>query len=228
MDLVHEVEAMSKLAARFITKETHWRFGRLKAQLEGLRDGMHLAWEVPLDAPLVTEPSDGTYEVSGKGSHIVTGRLSFLWHLTACGSPTRVQLTGNATTRIELLDAETSESLGMWRMEIGAPDAPGCCFHVQILGEDAALPFPRSLPVPRFPSLPATPMAALEFLLSELFQTDWRHEVGRSTPATRDWRGVQRQRWSAFLGWQSAAVQGGTGSPLVSLKAFPPPEVFLT
>jgi len=62
-DLVREVELMSKLAAPFVTAETHWRFGRIKGELQNLAQGRDLAWEIPLESPLVTELSYGDYEV---------------------------------------------------------------------------------------------------------------------------------------------------------------------
>src|SRR5438105_1990490 len=152
-----EVEAMRTLARPLLATETAARFERLQADLRALKPRSTLAWHVPKALPLETVGSDGEYELKpgGKGAHVVVGRISFLWELEAGRSPVRnVTLTGNATTRIELVDAHSGDSLGMWRMEVGGEDAPGCCFHVQVLGETADLPFPNSLPIPRLPTIP--------------------------------------------------------------------------
>jgi len=224
-DLVREVELMSKLAAPFVTAETHWRFGRIKGELQNLAQGRDLAWEIPLESPLVTEPSYGDYEVKqgGKGTHAVVARVSFLWHVRGVGSPLRVRITGNATTRLTLVDAltEPATELAMWRLGVGGPDSPGCCFHIQVLGNRDAPPFPHSLPVPRLPSFPATPMGAFEFVLGEIFQAGWNQRVGRNEPSARDWRGIQRPRWQAFLLWQHDAVSRTSASPWIALKGFP-------
>jgi hypothetical protein len=229
-ELRREVEAMSKLGEPFLTPDTRWRFDRLKAQLVGLTPGRTLAWSVPSNTPLVTEPSLGEYEAGNRGGgvHAVVAHISFLWHLTARGAPLRVDLSGNATTRIELFDALADQptSLAMWRMEVGAEDGPGCCFHVQVLGSELEPPFPKSLPIPRLPVFPVTPMAALEFVLSELFQEEWRKRVARSEPSARQWRGLQRDHWVAFLAWQKERVESAGLSPLVSLKAFPKKDIF--
>ncbi|MGH9422193.1 MAG: hypothetical protein ACRD3J_19610, partial [Thermoanaerobaculia bacterium] len=205
-----EVEAMKVLAGPLLSAETAARFEQMQADLRTLRPRSTLAWQVPMGRPLETIGSGGEYEAKagGKGAHVVTGKISFLWELEAGRSPIRtVMLKGNATTRIELVDMTTGHSLGMWRMEVGAEDGPGCCFHVQILGETADLPFPNSLPIPRLPTIPPTPMSALELVLGELFQTRWRDQVRSSTNTADMWRGVQQKRWTSFLTWQQDAVR---------------------
>jgi hypothetical protein len=229
LDMQLEVESMKVLAAPLLTAEGNSRFERMQADLRALRPRSTLGWQVPKSEPLETVPSDGEYEVKagGKGAHVVLGRVSFLWELEAGRPPIRtIALTGNATTRIELLDAASSRSLAMWRMEVGAEDAPGCCFHVQVLGETAAPPFPKSLPIPRLPTIPPTPMAALELVLGELFQSRWRDQVRRSTETADMWRGVQQRRWASFLTWQRDVVGSYGISPWLALKSYPPHNLF--
>jgi hypothetical protein len=127
--------------------------------------------------------------------------------------------------RLHDSETEVDAALSMWRMEVGAHDSPGSCFHAQVLGTKPFPPFPKSLPVPRLPIFPPTPMACLEFLLSELFQLRWSEEVQRGTQPANMWRGIQRRRLCSFLGWQLKAVEQSTGSPLVELKLFPPTDV---
>ena len=79
----------------------------------------------------------------------------------------------------------------MWRVELGADDAPGCYFHTQILGDREESPFPKSVPIPRLPSPFVTPMAAVEFVLGELFQDKWQEEARRTRDPQRRWRSIQ-------------------------------------
>jgi hypothetical protein len=229
LDMQLEVEAMKTLARPLLSSESVARFERVQADLRSLKPRSAFTWQVPKAQPLETLGSDGEYEIKagGKGAHIVVGRVSFLWELQAGRAPIRtLTLRGNATTRIELIDESAGHSLGMWRMEIGGEDSPGCCFHVQILGETTDLPFPKSLPVPRLPTIPATPMAALELLLGELFQLRWQNEVRRGTDTAEMWRGVQRRRWTSFLTWQHETVRRVGTSPWIALKSFPPRDIF--
>ena len=55
------------------------------------------------------------------------------------------------------------------------PKFPGCFFHASILGESKIEGdlFPKSLSVPRFPSIFFTPVGVMEFVLGELFQQEW-------------------------------------------------------
>jgi hypothetical protein len=70
-------------------------------------------------------------------------------------------------------------------------------------------------------------MTCLEFLLGELFQEAWAEQVERDTGDARQWRGIQKRRFEAFLGWQQQAVADTTGSPLMALKQFPPPAALI-
>ena len=116
----------------------------------------------------------------------------------------------------------------MWRIEMGAYDSPGCYFHFQILGDRRRPPFPKSIPVPRLPSPFVTPMAAVEFVLGELFQDKWSRTASEARHHHGRWRAIQCQRWCNLLKWQRAAVVGGS-SPWMNLKeAKPPSGLFLS
>jgi hypothetical protein len=220
-----ELEAIRNMARQFLTRDSDLVFQQLRAQLENIarRPGRQSSWTLAQDTPLRTQPSHGRYERSGKGSHDVVGTLSFVWEITAEPNRRVFALTGNASTVINLSDVATNPPtpLGTWRMEVGDAAAPGCCFHAQILGQNPDPPFPRSLPIPRLPVLPSTPMVALEFLLGELFQTDWSREVGTANTHTRLWAGVQAKRLAAYLRWQQTRIEQAPGSPWIALKAFP-------
>ena len=126
------------------------------------------------------------YEPGGGGAEDVIGEITSSWAISPWTDKSLkrgtlvpiFRLTGNASIRVRILrenavNAEVTE-LAMWRMELGAEESPGCFFHIQVLGHKETPPFPASLSVPRLPALAFTPMAALEFLLGELFQAAWR------------------------------------------------------
>jgi hypothetical protein len=230
-ELVGEVEALKKIAGPFLDVQTEWRLDDVLRQLRSAPRSTTMTWEIPRETPLMTILSEGEYEQEGRqGGHHLVGSLSFSWHLRLNGHI--AELNGNATTKLVLVDprydqGDSRRHLGIWRMEIGASDSPGACFHAQVVGNEVGPPFPPSLPVPRLPTLVPTPMAVLEFLLSELFQDRWRRAVGVSNGAAIAWRNLQRARWRAFLSWQQDQIRDGTPSPWTALKRFPPADVFV-
>jgi hypothetical protein len=230
-ELVEEVVSLKKIAAPFLDVRTQYRLDGVLAQLKDAPRSRAVTWEIPREDPLVTEPSFGDYEQEGRqGGHLVVGSLAFQWQIELRDD--LAEVTGNASTKIALTDHQHDEgdarrNLGIWHMDIGGADAPGACFHVQVIGDDAGPPFPPSLPVPRFPTLVPTPMAALEFLLGELFQDKWRLAVGSGQGESTMWRSLQRRRWQALLAWQHNQVTDGTPSPWTALKRFPPTDMFV-
>lgn len=230
-DLEKEIATAPKLAEKFITGEGKRRLEQARYTLAAARSkpNHEFTWEIPRDEAVSTIRSDGEYECkrdsqAQKGVTVI-GTLSFSWHMRTGPKPVRdLYVWGNATTQLCIYDSDSTE-LGMWRMEVGAHDSPGCCFHTQILGREKEPPFPQWLPVPRLPSTPPTPMSCLEFLLSELFQLRWRKHVQRDSEPLKMWRSIQSRRISAFLNWQLKTIEQSTGSPLVDLKTFPDPDV---
>jgi hypothetical protein len=234
--LQEEIKVFPVLADHFLDSRAAHRLREATALIESAAQhpGESLTWSMPEDDPIRTIASSGEYEKKNDGSQekgvSVVGLLSFKWHLRIAEKRPvgEVFLTGNATTKIRLINPEDESEISMWRMEIGAEDSPGCCFHTQILGATNDGPFPKWMPVPRLHSFPPTPMSCLEFLLSELFQRRWSEKVSRQNPQTRAWRGIQKERLGAFLRWQQDLVSETTSSsPLVRLKAFPDPNLTL-
>jgi hypothetical protein len=233
VDLETEIAAMPKLAEKFLSSDGRFHLEQASRTLAAAKSkpNYEFTWAIPRENPIRTVPSHGSYErkrdkPDQKGPTVV-GTLSFSWGMrTGDKRSNALHLSGNATTRLGIYDVEDNE-LGMWRMEVGAHDAPGCCFHTQIFGRDDDLLFPAWLPVPRLPSFPPSPMSCLEFLLSELFQLSWERHVERESQSLKIWRSLQSKRLSSFLHWQLATIEQSTRSPLVNLKTFPHPEVLM-
>ena len=183
-ELVREVEILKKVAAGFLDRATVWELDEYRNGLsEAARQGSGFS-RLELRG-VETLPSQGAYEPDRKGGHSVHGRVSGVWEVRPYelegrkkkkGAQGKVEFCGIASTKIELW--EDDRRLAMWRCEFGDGVGPGCYFHVQVLGDGLDLPFPKTLPVPRLPSLFVTPMAAIEYVLGELFQGEWGKEMG--------------------------------------------------
>ncbi len=234
-----EIESAKAIARQFLENE-ETTFAQMRTQLEGLRDEPsigHLKWKIPAEQPLRTVVSEGEYERSGKGDDVM-GTLSFLWEIDRVhprrrrAAAQQFRVVGIASTVLRVFaveeDGSQGEELAMWRMEVGDDNSPGCHFHVQIRGENDHGPFPGTLSIPRLPGCVVTPMAALEFLLAELFQERWRRHVFSDTDALRRWRSIQRARFTKVFAWHQGAVLFNGLSPWCALKiAKPPQNLFL-
>jgi hypothetical protein len=232
-EMIAEIESFSHLASKFIALGSQHVLPQYKSTLQSYRDqpdhGL-LQWHIPSSDPLKTIVSEGEYE-SGKkrGSHKVVAEIDALWEIQRIpakkkkASAIHFKLVGIASTRVRLFceAGEVRREIGMWRMEIGDPSSPGCHFHVQILGEHAEAPFPKSLCIPRLPGIIITPMAVTEFVLAEIFQKQWPEHIGYDTPHLRRWAPIQRKRLNNLLDWNLRLLDEG-GSPWTTIKLSKP------
>lgn len=235
-EMLTEIHSMSRIAAGFLTSETQeFAIPNLIADLENIRVARLRAprsWSIPPERPLRTVDSPGEYEQRGRrGSHTIFGELTFIWDISCPQerSPrSRPQnsfvLSGVSSTRICILErtAEGHRELARWRFEVGDDASPGCHFHTQIEGERADPPYPRSLSVPRLPTVLITPMAALEFLLAEMFQSRWQEHAAAETAEMQRWKPIQKQRLLNLFEWQIQCVNDSVGSPWTAFKTFKP------
>jgi len=234
-ELIEEVNAIALMARRFVTPESQSVFDELARSLSGIqaaRTERVFQWEIRRDRPIRTVRSPGDYDRDGGGEHTVYAEITSIWRIVPIAPPRRAHpwqkfaLAGLASSVIRVLDEDRHgpRELAMWRMEIADDHGPGCYFHVQVRGEGDP-PFPKSLPVPRLPSLPVTPVAALEFVLAELFQERWGLEgLAREDDNLRRWRAIQTKRLSRFFTWQQEEVlrERALGSPWIRLKRLRP------
>ena len=126
-------------------------------------------WKIQEDFALLTKPSECYEGRDRKTGKKIVGRLTALWCITPDArisnkdAPKQFRITGNASVKVEWLDASDRQPIGEWTVDVADTAAPGCMFHVQ---------FPCGIPVPRIPSIAFTPMAVAEQMLGELFQDD--------------------------------------------------------
>jgi hypothetical protein len=236
-----ELESAFKLTRDF-TNNGDYIFSQLKAQLENLQYGSGpatQAWEIPRNRPLRIKDSCGGCEIGGGGMS-VSADFSFVWHAKRIPLPQKKKpakefhLNGKASAIARVFqlrdNGSRGEEIAMWRVEIGDDNSPGCHFHVQIMGEVEDGAFPSWLPIPRLPTCLTSPMAALEFLLAELFQDSWKNHLRFETDELKRWRTIQRGRLSSLLAWQSETVADvKQASPWSILKSSKPPsDLFVT
>lgn len=234
------IVAISRVAHRFLNPYSPHVFESLRYSLEEIRTasrGDVYRWEIAKDSPIRTVTSEGAYNPDAKGGPRVSAAITSCWEISPLGARNvkswpnrRFALAGQATTRVTIFEEtdDGRDEIAMWRMDIGDDNSPGCHFHVQVLGESDFPPFPHSLPVPRLPALMFTPMSAIEYVLGELFQDEWRmHSLAEDADMAR-WRTLQRRWLGNSLSWQRSCLDSLTGSPWVALKrAKPPANLFL-
>jgi hypothetical protein len=235
-EILDEIQAMSRIGAEFLTAESQEAIiPGVVALLESIRAARPAdpkTWSITAERPLQTIDSVGEYERGGRrGVHTIFGELTFVWEIFCPQEPgprSRPQrtfvLSGLSSTRVRVIERTEQgvEQLAMWRVEVGNNSSPGCHFHTQIEGERNDPPYPRSLPVPRLPTLLVTPMAALEFLLAEMFQSRWQQHAAAESAEMQRWKPIQKQRLLKLFEWQTDCIKGCTGSPWTAFKNHKP------
>ena len=232
-ELMRETEALRGIAAAILMSDGPLRDFARNLERIGQRSAER---DCRLELlPLRTQPTRGYEPARRVGGQKVYARVRGVWQVRPVGRKRpgrRIAFVGSASAVVELWPAdclyrekcERSQRIAMWRIELGAHDSPGCYFHVQILGDGCEAPFPNSIPIPRLPSPFVTPMAAVEYVLGELFQDDWKRKTTGARNHHRDWRAIQRQRCLSLMKWQREALDEGESSPWMNLKAAKPPD----
>lgn len=228
-DLLDELQTLRAMVGPFTAHESMYDLSELEGQLKGLiaagPGGSTPPLEIPESRPWRTRISEGEFEPPHKSCNTkvyaeVTGIWSASIVLDGPKRPSkqkkRVAFTGVASTVIRVVEATSGDLVAMWKMELGDENAPGCYFH----SHAGSAP---GFPVPRHPNLFATPMAAVGFVLGELYQGAWAQAVEGAGPPDR-WRYIQKRRMTAILQWALKEVEAATSSPWMALKAAKPPS----
>lgn len=226
-----EIENLRLSAEAFLERES---FDRLIPQwkrdlitFRGRPPGTSSTWQIHEQQPFQTILSDGKFD--RKAGLRVFARISGIWELflpKENPNPKKGSLRDNfvlnglASTRISIwkLEGAAETEIARWTVEVGDAVSPGCHFHSQIpLEEEGCGMFPKSLPIPRLPTLLVTPMDALEFALAELFQKDWQRHSSKNTNSQKIWASCQRRRLENLLKWYLECIKSSTG-PWTALK----------
>ncbi len=238
-EVVAEIKVMGNIAKSFIRPESAYVLPQFVDDLESIRSSQAdrtFEWQIPQTAPLQTVTSRGQYETAGRmGSEHVFAEVTNIWQIARVRQrrreSARFRLTGKASTKIRIRrdnNAGRFQDIAMWRIEMGAADSPGCHFHIQVLGENTKRPFPRTLCIPRFPSIFVTPTLALDFVLGELFQEEWARRMSEQSSDMNTWSRIQSSRFKRLFKWHSDAITANSGSPWLAIKrSKPASEMFL-
>lgn len=231
-ELIEELDMLKAIGKKFLQP------GYIGA-LDDLKSDLESTWSaakdrlVPLKLrELRTTPSQD-YEIGNRrGGPAVYAVIPGIWKVSPLDDRSKkrkvkagrlLEFSDIASTKIELFDIQDPYTrLAMWRMELGAENHPGCYFHMQVLGETDAPPFPKTVPIPRFPSMFVTPMGAIEYVLGELFQDKWAKVVAENKHEVQRWRSLQTQRFKRLLGLYQKELVSVVSSPWVHLKTVKP------
>ena len=228
-DLQQEIVALREMAKPFFDSQMPRALEAFSRDLKSIeRQPSGSVGRLDLE-PLQTIESEGEYEAGDrKGGRKIYAVISGSWELCPIGkrsSKHTVEFCGKASTRIDLYEpTDPRTRMATWRLELGAKDSPGCYIHAQILGDCDAPPFPKSVPIPRLPSIFVTPMSAVEFVLSELFQNQWRQRTERNDGAVHNWYRLQLKWLQSQFSWYQDELKSSksSSSPWVTLKAAKP------
>ena len=231
-ELERETKALKTVATRFLDSKTLWALDHFLSNLESIRGARGERACVLELRCLHTRPSKNYEAGSRHGGKKIYAVISGTWELRLLGNhppgARKVEFCGRASTRIELF-ASDRVPLGMWRLELGADDSPGCYVHAQILGDSDKPPFPKSVPIPRLPSIFVTPMSAVEFVLGELFQDEWAKATAGNSGDAPYWRALQQERLQRLFLWYQDNLRNLVTSPWMALKrAKPESDLFLS
>jgi len=234
--MLREIDDFSAIAKPFLAERSDVIFTQYRQNLESIRRGKSDSmspWSLPEDRPLVTRPSVGEYEVQPRcGELTVVAKISSKWEIRCPkekGAKSVAQrhfnLCGTASTKVKLFsidDTGTETCIGTWHADLGDAQSPGCHFHVQVLQDDEFIPFPPALSVPRFPAIFCTPLSVVEFVLGEMFQSDWQRRSTTHSPELASWSGIQKTSLGNLLDWQRQTVTDARFSPWSALKEVKP------
>lgn len=224
-ELEREIRAMETMGKEFLDSQTSWTLEHLRRDLNsigGAQKGKACYLELQC---LHTIPSD---QYDRKVSREIYAVISGKWQLRPL-EKREIEFCGIASTRIELYASKDPETrLAMWSLELGAEDSPGCYVHAHILGDSVDPRFPKSVPIPRLPSLFITPMSAIEFVLGELFQNEWAEATASGDLEVKNWRALQKKWLQSLFLWYRHEMEKPDSSSWVALKkAKPRSDMFL-
>ena len=232
VELERETKALKSMGTGFLDSRTSWALDEFWSNLKSIGGRRGESVRTLKLQCLRTTPSTKYQSGSRQGSRKVHAVISGIWELRPLGNgpaPGRkVEFCGKASTKIKLYASDEPETprLAMWRLELGAEDSPGCYVHAQILGDSDQPPFPRSVPIPRLPSIFVTPMSAVEFALGELFQDKWAKAAAGNAGDAQQWRALQRQWLQSLFSWYQSELKNSlsSSSSWMALKAAKPDE----
>jgi hypothetical protein len=186
------------------------------------------------DQPIETNPSAGSHQIrrGGHGRNL-KGIVDFRWEIQPIGRRQRVPenrflALWNSSVRIHLVDTgaaddDREEVVASWNFDVGDNQSPGCHFHAKFSHpkeEDRILL--EDVDVPRLPCFIFMPTDAIEFVIGELWQDDWRKIAASGAKEMDMWRQFSRRRFEKLFAWYSSELGNTRGTPWAHLKCAKP------
>lgn len=241
-EMEQEIENFRRIAERFLERDSFERvirkWNRDLVTFRSQSPGRSTNWQIWEQDPIQTIVSDGRFD--RRAGLKVFARVSGVWQITLPNEKlapkkgslrSKFLLNGLASTRISIWEVSQGNptEIARWTIELGDHASPGCHFHTQIpLGDGGGGMFPKALPVPRLPTLHHTLMDGLEFVLGELFQSDWTEQASRATAPQQIWARCQKRRFKNLLNWYLSRIEGAGGvAPWTALKQAKPEKEML-
>ena len=222
-ELIRECQALREIAIDYLDPNFTWSIHKFESDIRSIWSTDENETMLELQ-PLHTIPA----EIKGQKIYAVCRGI---WHVTPLDKPKgndqnrKIKFSGIASTKVELYkENDRNTPISMWRLELGTHDSPGCYFHSQILGESTEPPFPKSVPIPRLPSLFITPMAAVEYVIGELFQEKWKKATASGSGNAPYWRSLQQSRLQILLSWYQNLLTNIDTSPWMVIKTSKPAD----
>ena len=146
VELLRETKALKGMGRTFFDSHQKWVLDQFLKDLESIGGASGGTVHNLKLRCLRTIPSTKYEPCSRQGGQKIHAVISGTWELRPLGnsksSKREIEFCGNASTRIELYTSDEPKTrLAMWRLELGADDAPGCYIHAQILGDSDDPPF---------------------------------------------------------------------------------------
>jgi hypothetical protein len=235
-----EVESIGSLAKDFLELESHQVLASWSADLTAIGNQATTSsfpWTISEDRPLRTKKTEGFEPNRRKVKQSVWGELAFIWELGRVSTNKRKEgahllcLNGKASTKVKIFtEKEGAKSMvAQWQIEVGSHDSPGWHFHVGLCQESDEGHFPKWLSVPRVPGLLVAPTDALDFLLGELFQEEWKKTVSNDLFPNVELGKAQKSRIQGMSKWHSSELASGNGSAWNRLKrGKPSADIFIS
>jgi hypothetical protein len=213
---------------------------RLRRLAEGLEpianSGEHrkITWST-VDGPIETYGSDGGHQPGRVGhGRSLKGVVNFTWEIQTIGArlkhpENRLLALWNSSVRVRLVDIiSEGEVVASWDFDIGNHQSPGCHFHAKFAHPNQAeRELLKDVDVPRLPSFIFMPTDAIEFVIGELWQDDWRKTAASGTREVEAWRHYPKHRFKRLLEWYSSELSSTRGTPWVQLKCAKPEALIL-
>jgi hypothetical protein len=232
-DVYEDILAFSAIAKGYLAAENRTfleKHAESFLALSSVAQGTQKRWSTGRMS-IRTKASEGDYQPDSRGGRKLFAIINFVWDLEFLGTPNtnfplnRHALLHNSSIRIELHDHEEQGAgpVACWDFDVGNHESPGCHFHAKAhtvrLAKDDSL---SDVDVPRLPSLIFMPSDAIDFIIGELWQDEWKRKSVSVDSQFDAWRKICRERMRKLFEWHQLILRDSKASAWMALKTAKP------